>query len=162
VDYDRFFEETYPNVVRALTLALGSVAEAEDVAQEAFARAFVRWREVRTYDRPGTWIYVVAVREAGHRRRRRRTGERLAVNELGTSSGRVDDPGRGVADRDWLQTSLRTLPPRQRLAIVLRYLADLSLAEVADSMQCSVGTVKATIHAALRRLRVDAEVSDDD
>lgn len=162
MDFDRFFEETYPNVVRALALVVGSVADAEDVAQDAFARAYGRWRELATYDRPATWVYVVAVREAGHRRRRHRVGESLATRSIDTSTTATDDPALNVANRESLQAALQTLPPRQRLAIVLRYFADLSLAEVAESMECSVGTVKATIHAALRRLRVDIAVTDDE
>ena len=56
-----------------------------------------------------------------------------------------------------LQNRLAQLAPRQRAAVVLRYLADLSVSEVAGAMGCSLGTAKATIHQALNRLRVTFE-----
>ena len=57
--------------------------------------------------------------------------------------------------------AITTLPARQREAVVLRYLADLPLADVADAMGCAVGTVKATLHHALRALRVELEEDED-
>ena len=62
--FDEFFESTYPRVVRALTAGLGDRAEAEDAAQEAFAKALVRWSRVRTMERPDGWVFIVASRGA--------------------------------------------------------------------------------------------------
>ena len=71
------------------------------------------------------------------------------------------DASGGVTTALSVRDAIATLPARQREAVVLRYLADLSLAEVADAMGCAVGTVKATLHHALGALRVQLEEDDD-
>jgi RNA polymerase sigma factor (sigma-70 family) len=72
-------------------------------------------------------------------------------------AGAADD----VATSLSLRTSLAALPVRQRQAVVLRFLADLSIDEVAQAMQCAPGTVKSTVHAALARLRVELDEDPD-
>lgn len=145
--FEAFFDRHYEPVVRSLAVALGDPREAEDLAQEAFTRALRKWRQVATYERPATWVYVVAVRAGGRR-----------FSNPGLSASRTDvapDPGPGVATSLWLLDALDVLAPRQRLAVVLRFLADLPVAEVAEVMGCAVGTVKSTLHTALRHLRVE-------
>jgi RNA polymerase sigma factor (sigma-70 family) len=71
------------------------------------------------------------------------------------------DHAASVAGAAVLETALRGLPPRQRLAVVLRFHADLSVREISEVMRCSEGTVKATLHSALQRLRVDLPVQDE-
>jgi DNA-directed RNA polymerase specialized sigma24 family protein len=61
--FDSFYEEQYPRVLRSLRLVARTWAEAEDATQDAFATALVKWSAVTTAKRPGTWVYVVAVRE---------------------------------------------------------------------------------------------------
>jgi RNA polymerase sigma factor (sigma-70 family) len=102
-------------------------------------------------DRPAGWVYVVAMRVA-FRRRRREPDSALLVDESG--AGGID-VAEGVVDRESLRDAIARLPERQRVAIVLRYLADLPLADVAAAMGCAVGTVKSTLHAARARLEVD-------
>ena len=77
-DFDGFFANNYAAVTRALYLGLGNAEEAEDAAQEAFARAYAHWPSVSKADRPGTWVFVVAIREA-RRQRRRRLRDRLVA-----------------------------------------------------------------------------------
>jgi RNA polymerase sigma factor (sigma-70 family) len=60
-----------------------------------------------------------------------------------------------------VRDAITALPARQREAVVLRYLADLPIADVAEAMGCAVGTVKATLHQALRALRVELEEDED-
>ena len=133
---------------RALTLAVRDPQMAEDMAQEGFARALRRWHVVSVADRPAAWVYVVAVREA--RRRQRKAA--LEDGPRWDEGAHVDV----LADVD-LHAALDTLAPRQRMAVVLRLLADLSVADTARAMRCSEGTVKATLHKALARLRVELE-----
>jgi hypothetical protein len=57
-DFDRFFMDHYARVVGSLRLAGGEVGEAEDAAQDAFAKAMVRWKSVSTMARPATWVYA--------------------------------------------------------------------------------------------------------
>jgi len=156
-DFDGFFQAEYEGVLRALTLALGDRQRAEEATQDAFATAYRRWRSVSRAERPGTWVYVVALR-AERRRLARATERGPDVADLP-----VADESPTVLDAVWITDGLRHLSDRQRLAIVLRYYADLSVEETAQVMGCAEGTVKATIHTALQRLRVQLvgeEVSD--
>ena len=155
--FDEFYASHYDDLARTLTVALGDRSAAEEAAQEALTRALRRWRHVRTLDRPAAWLYVVAMNHVRdgwrheHREPRWETG-------LGTSTA---DPSSGVTTALSVREAITTLPPRQREAVVLRYLADLSLADVAEAMGCAVGTVKATLHHALGSLRIELEEDDD-
>jgi len=146
LSYEVFFDECYEQVRRALTIALADPALAEDSAQDAFARAYVQWRSVSAMERPAGWVYVVALR-GGRRQRSRRVVSDVPMPK--------PDAIGEMVEREALEDLLRRLPDRQRIAVVLRYLADLPLADVAAAMGCAVGTVKSTLHAALVRLRVE-------
>jgi RNA polymerase sigma-70 factor (ECF subfamily) len=153
-DFDAFFGAHFDPVARALALATGSRELAADATQEAFTKAYQRWRRVRNMERPDGWVYVVAMNTA----RRRLTREHRQTFPDPTP---VSDPVGAVATRLSVRDAISTLPRRQREAVVLRYLADLSLADVAEAMECAVGTVKATLHQALATLRVEFEEIDD-
>jgi RNA polymerase sigma factor (sigma-70 family) len=150
--FDSFFERQYEPVVRSLTLVFGDRSRAEDAAQAAFERAYRKWRTVSEMQRPGTWVYVVALRDARRRLQREADSGALEVVEPGTA---------GIEERMvntlYVRSALATLPLRQRAAVVLRYLVGLSVAEVAEAMGCAEGTVKATLHSALRRLRIECD-----
>jgi RNA polymerase sigma-70 factor (ECF subfamily) len=152
-DFEDFFGQCYGSVVRAVAMAVGDRGRAEDLAQEAFARAFRRWRVVSVMERPVTWVYVVAL-NAERKRWRREEG----VLSYDDQSEMVDDDlAGGVTTAVVVKDALARLAPRQRCAVTLRYLADLQIAEVAEVMACAEGTVKATLHQALRNLRIDLE-----
>jgi RNA polymerase sigma factor (sigma-70 family) len=74
----------------------------------------------------------------------------------------VADPAEAIVDRASLACGIAQLPDRQRIAVVLRYLADLPIADVATAMGCAQGTVKSTLHTALARLRVTLDDSQED
>jgi RNA polymerase sigma factor (sigma-70 family) len=157
--YERFFEAQYSGICRALWLGLGAGCDPEDAAQDAFARAYQKWSVVSRLDRPATWVYVVAVRQAkrNQRRRDRSSGSAWATETL--------QQAEDVASRLSIVAALDQLAPRQRLAIVLRYYADLSLQDIAKAMNCREGTVKATLHSAHQRLRIildDRTISEND
>lgn len=155
VEFEQFFEEEYDGLVRSLTLAFGDRHAAEDCAQIGFERALRRWRSVRTMDRPGTWVYVVAVR---HGRRA------LARDDRRTEIERPADPGPedAVVDELWIAELIAMLPARQRAAVVLRHLSGLKLAEIADALGVTTGTVKASLHAAYASLRIDVGDAERD
>ena len=131
-------------------MALGDARRAEEAAQEAFTRAYVRWRRVSQMERPAGWVYVTAVRFATRRREPRsvRAGRRSD-----------DDVAELVVNRESLGNAVDELPERQRLAVVLRYGLDLSLDDVAAAMGCALGTVKSTLHSALARLHITLDDS---
>ena len=154
-DFEDFFTRNYSPLRRALTLAFGSADLADDAAQEAFIRACVRWSRLRSMARPQGWVYVTATNVA--RDQLRRSGRReYAEGREHLQEAARDVAISAVAHVD-VRDALATLAPRQRMAVVLRYLADLTNEEVAQAMGCSVGTVKSTLHSALAGLRVDLE-----
>jgi RNA polymerase sigma-70 factor (ECF subfamily) len=151
--FEAFFAESYASVFRGLAIAFRDPLLAEEAAQEAFTRAYTRWERVGSMERPAGWTYVVAVRVARRRRR----------DLLGDVAGQAiaHDVADEVVDRITMQTAIVDLPPRQRVALVLRHYADLPLDEIAHAMGCAVGTVKSTLHAAHTRLQVELEEDDE-
>jgi RNA polymerase sigma-70 factor (sigma-E family) len=154
--FDLAFHDLYGLAYRVAFRILGDRGDAEDVAQEALARAVQRWS--RLVDRPEGWVSRVASNLAIDRYRRRRHAQPTPTGPLG-----VVDPHLG--ERGDLVAALRRLPKRQREVVVLRYLADLSESQVAVELGCSVGTVKS--HAArglgsLRRQLETLEGGDSD
>ena len=116
-----------------------------------FERAYARWHRLRTYDRPGTWVYVVALRYGRSQLRPREIGG-PATEMLG------GDHSQTSVDRLTTIEQVMSLPPQQRAVVVLRHLAGLQLAE---ALGLKLGTVKSTLHAAHARLRVLMEQNED-
>jgi RNA polymerase sigma-70 factor (ECF subfamily) len=154
-DFEAFYRSTHPRVVRSLALAIGNLDEARDAAQEAFTRAYRRWRVVRRADRPESWVYVVAVRH--HRRTTRRPTGAIGDGP-GDGPAVVDPPD--IEGAVTLDRALARLTPRQREMVVLRFHADLPVKDIAEAMGCAEGTVKATLHQALRAMRIEFDDED--
>lgn len=152
MDFEWFFGREYDHLVRSLTLAFGDRHTAEDAAQEGFSRAHLRWARVGAMDRPAAWVYVVALRY--ERRRIQRTAK---TRPLPAESEPSADEAQSAANRITVFELLNGLTDRQRRAVVLRYHADLSQEQIAAALGCTAGTVKATLHQALQRLRTAAE-----
>jgi RNA polymerase sigma-70 factor (sigma-E family) len=151
--FDEAFAALYAAAYRVAFRLLGNRTEAEDVAQEALARAYVRWRTVEEYAVP--WTCRVATNLAIDRTRR---AKHLSSAEAPEHA--VRDPR--VEDRLDLQRALRTLPRRQRDVVALRYLADQPEEAVARALGVSVGSVKTHASRGLAALRArlgDARVS---
>jgi RNA polymerase sigma-70 factor (ECF subfamily) len=132
------FRGEYPGIVRVLAPIVGSMADAEALAQDAFVKAYTRWRRVGAYDRPGAWIRRVAIRDAVRFATRHRRD--TAADEIGT------DPTRGVAANLDLERALLGLSPNQRACIVLYHLADWPVADVAEALGCAEATVRVHLH----------------
>lgn len=156
-EFEVFFSEHFSKVRRSLALIVGDVDSAEDAAEEAFARAFVRWRRVREMQRPVAWVLVVALNVVRTDRARERRARALRESAFVA----VDDPSSRVACAVDLRQALLMLPDRQRTSVVLRYFTDLSVADIAIVMRCAEGTVKSTLHAALKSLRIDLSPDEE-
>ena len=144
-DFARLCEDEWAVVFRTAYLITGDRAEAEDLTQEAFLRAYERWSTVSTLDRPQAWLQRVVVNLALSWRRRVGVRRRLRLElpplqELGPIDHDVVD-------------ALRALPPRQRMALVLRFFADQSIEEVATTLGRRPGTVRALTAQGIARLR---------
>jgi len=135
---------------------LGDRHEAQDLTQEALARAYARWSRIGPYDE--AWVTRVATNLALGvvRRRERATRRRPDPAPL------ADEPGTVVARRRELVAVLQALPKRQREVVALRYLADLPEAEVAAALGCSVGTVKQHASRGLAALRAALTIDATD
>ena len=139
-------------------LHAAGVPDAADAVQEAFVQAVVHWRKVSTYDDPVAWIRRVAINRGHNRWRARQRRDALTERIASTTVIYPFEP----ADSDGeLAELITTLPPQQRMALTLYYFADLSVAEVADSMQISEGTVKYHLHAARAALAQALDIPHD-
>lgn len=142
--FDGAFTRLYAASYAVAFRLLGERAEAEDVAQEALARTFVRWSRVEPF--ATAWACRVAFNLAIDRTRRRRPLSGSAVPDQATVDGHAEE-------RMDLQRALRTLPRRQREVVALRYLADQSEAVVAAALGISVGSAKTHASRGLTALR---------
>jgi RNA polymerase sigma-70 factor (sigma-E family) len=148
---DPGFDERAPALAavayRVVFRILGDRHDAQDLTQEALARAYARWSRIGPYDE--AWITRVATNLAlGVVRKQQRSRRHRPEPAAGGA-----DPGAVVAQRAELVAVLRALPKRQREVVALRYLADLPEAEVAAALGCTVGSVKQHASRGLAALR---------
>jgi len=145
-DFDGFYQAHFgPTVAMAYGLT-ADLPAAQDIAQEAFCRAWQRWSDLSTYSNPAAWVRQVATNLAHSRWRRLRVATTHLVRQ------RLGDAPEPDPDRVAVVAALRKLPASQREAIVLHYLMDIPLAEVAAQLDVPVGTVKSWLHRGRGRL----------
>jgi RNA polymerase sigma-70 factor (ECF subfamily) len=137
---------------------LGDPDDARDATQETALRFLRDLSKFRGESSLSTWSMGIAINVTRETRRKRRAvGTYDEDREPIAATPRVaqppDEAALAVESRDLLRSTLKNLPERQREAVLLRYFQDLSLEQTADAMGCAVGTVKATVHQALRVLR---------
>lgn len=137
---------------RLAFLLTGDLNEAEDLLQAAYAKVYPRWQKVRAYDVPDAYLrrVMVSLRTSWWRRSRGRT---FSVAEVPQQPSKAADPAGAVPERLDLLAALRELPDRQRVAVVLRHWCDLSEQQTAETMGCSIGTVKSNSSKGLAHLR---------
>jgi RNA polymerase sigma-70 factor (ECF subfamily) len=172
--FRRIVEREGPSVVSACARILGDRTEAEDIAQEAFVIAY---RSLGTWrgDGPlGAWLARIAVRLAVRRASQRKqvvwldplaADSDLPGQDRYRSSGRGDavDPAHTVlrTERDArLRAAVASLDEPYREVVALRFFAERSLAEIAESTDRPLGTVKTHLHRGLARLRSALDESD--
>ena len=160
-DFDAFYLATVRRVVLYLYAVSGDRSEAQDLAQEAYARAWQNWPRVSRYDDPEAWVRTVAWRLTANRWRglRRRLA---ALGRLGPPAGSTPGPS---PDRVAVTGALQRLPQPQRQVVALHYLLDMPVADVAAALGVPAGTVKARLSRARTTLAGllgdhDQEVSD--
>lgn len=147
-EFEAFYRDEYGAVVALVNVLSGSRWAAEDLAQEAFLRTYRDWNRVGRMDSPQAWVRRVAINLA-HSRFRRLRSEAAARLRLSAQTT-VLDPLPPEEEAFW--DEVRRLPRRQSRAIALRYVADLSVAEIADTMELAEGTVRALLHQGRTRL----------
>lgn len=159
-EFTAFVQTHRATLSRIAVLLTGNRPAAEDLFQDALVRTYLAWERIQ----PGGHVAYarrVLVNLATDSWRRRRY-ETVPVDlDDNRPSGAAASALKGVEDRDQIVRELGVLTRRERAAIVLRYYADLSEAQVAEELGISVGTVKSTCSRALARLRPGAEPRAD-
>jgi RNA polymerase sigma-70 factor (ECF subfamily) len=154
-DLAAFYARAYPRLVGLLTLIGGSRPDAEEIAQEAFARLLLRWDKVSGYEDPAGWLRTVAVRMLISRRRRQQVATLGLARLAGRASGAQPDVADAAGDRFDVLAALDRLPAPQRAAVVLHHLLDLPVDLVAAELGVAVGTVKSRLSRARTALAED-------
>jgi RNA polymerase sigma-70 factor (sigma-E family) len=157
--FDEFVAANADGLLRTAYVIVWDEREAEDLVQETFLQLARRWRRVAAMQQPRAYARRVLVNLAigekpEHARRRAEltnAGPDLAAlrHELEIDISTLET----YAEREELLGALRQLPARQRAVLVLRYLLDLSEAQIAEALGCSAGTVKSTAARGLTSLR---------
>lgn len=142
--FEEAFDRLFPQALRLARRILCDASAAEDVAAEALARAYAQWPRVSALPHVDAWVLRVASNLATDHVRRNppqvQPASSLETDEL-------------VTLRMALGAALVSLPRRQRQTVTLRYLGELSEAEVADALGISSGSVKTHVHRGLAALR---------
>ncbi len=145
--FDAFYRDRYVAMVRLATLLVDHVEVAEEIVQEAFAAAYLRWRRL---DTPAGYVRAAVVNRSRDALRWRRRRRAVTVND------RVVDAPEPV---DHVRAAIAALPVPQRTAVVLRFYEDLTVDAIADAMGTRPGTVKSLLHRGIAALR--EEIRDE-
>lgn len=151
--FDDFVASRSTRLLRTAYLLTHDRALAEDLVQTALSKAWFAWGRIE--GQPEAYVRRIMVNTYSSWWRRRWNGEEATADlpERHAEGRRPDDVR--VDERTDLWRALERLPKRQRAVVVLRFYEDLSEAETAEIMQCSVGTVKSQASRALAKLRID-------
>jgi RNA polymerase sigma-70 factor (sigma-E family) len=150
-EFDQFVAARWSALARfACLLSAGDRHRAEDVLQEALVKLWFAWPRVG-HQAPEAYLRRVLVRLVARSARRRWWGERPTEQLPDTPV--LDDATAAIDDQGELDAALRTLTPRQRAVVVLRYHQDLSDKQVAEVLGCPVGTVRSLASRAVARMR---------
>jgi RNA polymerase sigma-70 factor (sigma-E family) len=147
-DFREFVAARSPALLRTAYLLTGDRGHAEDLLQSALAKVYRHWRRVTATGSPEAYVRKVMVNERHGWWRRDRLP--LVLGPVPDRPG--PDEAAGVDDRDVLWRAVLAMPPRTRAVLVLRYWEDLSEADTAEVLGCSVGTVKSQASRGLRKL----------
>lgn len=147
--FEEFMAGALPGLLRFGYVLTGDRHRAEELAQAALVKTYRRWRHIR-HDQPLAYVRTAMVNTYTSWWRRGRRETALPAEFDGPAA---DSGASGYAERDAALRALMTLPARQRAVLVLRYYADLSEADIAETLGCSTGTVKSQSARALRTLR---------
>ncbi|HEV2930501.1 MAG TPA: sigma-70 family RNA polymerase sigma factor [Propionibacteriaceae bacterium] len=158
--FEYFYLQEYPKVVALVYVLLGSRAGAEDIAQEAFLRAYRDWERVGSYEHQAAWVRRVAANLATSGLRRRLVEARALTRLAGRREPTVDPLAAGDAE---FWAAVRALPRRQAQAVALYYFQDLSIQQTATVLGCTEGTIKAHLAKARRTLarQLQPELPED-
>ncbi|MDQ3953741.1 MAG: SigE family RNA polymerase sigma factor [Actinomycetota bacterium] len=142
------FDQNFSSLRRLAFALLGDASAADEVAQDAFVRLYASWQRLDELDHPPSYLRKIVLNLC--RTRGRRAALQQRSQPLVGQGDVASDPD--VALRLDVWRAIERLPQRQRACVVLRYLEDLPEADVAQLLECSVGTVKSQLHKARAKL----------
>ncbi|MCW2523088.1 MAG: polymerase sigma-E factor [Frankiales bacterium] len=155
-----FMAARYDALARSAYLLLGDRGHAEDLVQAALLKTYRAWDSLRAAQAAEAFTRTTMVRLAGRQARRRWRGE-IPSDDFGADSAWItDDHQHRVPATLDVRRALRSLPLTQRAVLVLRYFDDLSEAQTAAVLGCSVGTVKSRANRGLARLRAEGLLTE--
>lgn len=148
----QLYAEHYHNLVRVAALLLDDRSTSEEVVQDAYVKMHAAWRRLREPEAARAYLRTTVVNLARSRMRRRQVAQKHAPKPM------PDAPSAEVGaleriERDRVIAALQHLPSRQREALVLRYYADLSESQIAETMGISAGAVKSHASRGMAALR---------
>lgn len=153
-DFAEFYRGARDECLRAVLVSVGDRDMAQELVDEAFARACASWRKVSKHPAPAAWVVRTALNENISRWRRRR--REVAVPDLGTFADLPGADGAGGSAVDpRIMAALLRLPARQRQVVALRVFLDLDTDRTAEVLDVAPSTVKAHLARALGALRDD-------
>jgi len=150
------YERHAPAAVRLAYLITGDRERSRDVAQEAFAKVAARFRHLRFPDAFDAYLRRTVINLCTSQFRRERLERSFLEREGSRERDRTTEPP-DLGARDELRRALRRLPPRQRVAVVLRYYEDLSEEDMAEAMRCSVPAARSLLSRGMQTLRTIVE-----
>ncbi len=142
--FETFYRREYPRIL-VLARVLGGAPAAEDLAQEVMLAAYRRWPQIAAMASPGGYVRGICVHQATSVTRRL-MAERRALQRYAARPSAQLEPLAPEHEQFW--ADLRSLPRRQAQSAALFYALDLSVAEVAATLGCAEGTVKAHLSRA--------------
>ncbi len=153
-DFVAYVGGRLPVLRRVAAQLAGDAHRGDDLVQQAVTRLYTRWRRVAETENLDAYVYKILLRVFLDEQRLR-----WATVRLGSGPSDLDhlvgppQPTSAIEDRMLLRDALALLPPKQRAVLVLRFLADRSVDDVAEILNVSSGTVKSQTHDGLSTLR---------
>ena len=140
--FDDLYRTEYVPMVKLARGLVDSSERAEEIVQDAFAKVFERWNRL---NEPGGYLRVSVINGARSELRKREVSRRFGLTRRAETTA--------TTERDYLIDALDQLPAKQKTVLVLRFFADMSEKEIADTLSIRPGTVKSTTSRGLARLR---------
>jgi RNA polymerase sigma-70 factor, ECF subfamily len=149
IAFETFYQREYQHVVAMARAFIRDASAAEDLAQESFLAAHRHWDRVSRYEAPQAWVRRVMMNRATSRRRRLGAEMRALAKVGPQAESTLPDLSTGSTE---VWEAVRRLSKRQRQAVVLHYVGELSMNEIGEAMGCSTGAVKSHLHRARETL----------
>ena len=154
LDFAEFYRRSVDECLRTVLVSVGDQDTAQDLVDEAFARAWASWRTVSRHPAPKAWVVRTALNANISRWRRRRREVSVPDPGAAVDPPTVDRAADGSVDPR-IMAALMRLPARQRQVVALRLVLDLDTSRTAEVLGITPGTVMAHLGRAMAALRND-------